>query len=159
VRKAETAPLARVLERGRERATRAEDERLDRRLRQLQAACDLGVRETLPLTEEDRAPLLLGQARERVGQPDELVPVMRGRGDGLLQELDVLHALEPRTPAGRAEARQADVLGDAEEPRRVDLGPDSVLEAAAGVQVGGLERVLGLLGRAEEAEAVSVDPA
>ena len=50
-------------------------------------------------------------------------------------------------------------MRDLEEPRLRSLRLEPVHEAPAGVQVGRLHGVVGLLGRAELAQAVQVDPA
>ena len=57
----------------------------------------------------------------------------------------------------RAAAREADVVGDLEEPRRLELGHDPALDAAERVQERALDGVLGLLAGAELVQAVAED--
>jgi len=148
-----------LLERARQRATCAEDERLDRRLRDLQLRGDLPVGEALPLAQEDGMALLLGEAGERVVEPEELVAGGLGSGDGVLHRLEILRPLVPRAPVRRAAPGEADVVRDREEPRLGDIRLEPVVQAAAGVQVGRLHGVLGLFARAQLAQAVRVDSA
>src|SRR3954454_2882942 len=52
-------PARRLREEARERATRAKEQRLDGRLRERELLADLAIRQALPLSEEERAALLL----------------------------------------------------------------------------------------------------
>src|SRR5205085_7495170 len=90
--------------------------------------------------------------------PDELVAVVLARRDDVLQQLEVARRLDPAAPEGGAMPREADVLGDLEQPRRLGLRHDAALERAERVQERGLHRVLRLLARAElrVAEAVQL---
>ena len=76
---------------------------------------DLAVGEPLPLAQEDRLALPVRNAAERVGEADQLDRRALGRGDRLLQEGDVLDALEPaaaaRTSAGARSRRSARSAG------------------------------------------------
>ena len=80
-----------------------------------------------------------------------------GAGRQLLDDLEVGRRLDAAAAPRRAAARQADVVGDLEEPRRLELGHDAALDAAERVQERALHRVLGLLARAELVQAVAED--
>src|SRR5918994_7333066 len=133
------------LERGREGPARAEDERLDGRLRDAQLGGHFAIGESLPLTEEDGATLLVGEAGEGVLDSEELVPLMVARGDRLLDHLDVVARFEAGAPRLRAEPRDALVLCHLQEPRLGRLRLEAAHEVAAGTQVRRLDGVLGLL--------------
>src|SRR5262249_24523087 len=79
------------------------------------------------------------------------------RGNDLLQHLEVVRRLDPSTPPRRAPARQADVVRDLEQPRRLDLGDDAALQATERVHERRLDGVFGLLARAELVQAVAED--
>ena len=83
---------------------------------------------------------------------------MLPRRHDVLQQLEVARRLDPAAPERGAVARQAHVLGDLEQPRRLGLRDDPALERAERVQERRLDRVLGLLARAElrVAEAVQL---
>ena len=84
---------------------------------------------------------------------------MVGSRGSRLEDGGVLRVLE-RAPAARgAQPAEADVLGDPEEPRRPLFRARAPVEAPARVQICRLECVLRLLWRAEDAQAVPVDPA
>ncbi len=59
-------------------------------------------------------------------------------------------------PRGAA-AREADVLGDLEQPGRLGLGHDAATECAERVHVRRLDRVLSLFARAELMQAVALE--
>ena len=65
--------------------------------------------------------------------------------------------LESGTAELRAERARAHVRGDLIEPRARLVGLETVLQAPPGIQVGGLQGVLGFLRRPEPPEAVPVD--
>ena len=134
-----------VLQRRGERATRAEDDRLGCALRQAQSIGDLAVGEPLPFAQQDGAPLLLRQAAECGRESDEVVGRTVGRGDGLLEDRDVLDVLQAIPSPRGAEAGEADVLGDSQEPGRAHRRANACIETPACVQVRGLQGVLGLL--------------
>ena len=81
-----------------ERAARAEEQRLDGGLRQVELVRDLLVRQALPLTEEQGAALLLRHRLERLGQADQLVGVGLVRGDVVLHRLEVARRLDAAPP-------------------------------------------------------------
>jgi hypothetical protein len=141
----------------RERAPGPEDERLDRRLRQLELLGDLAIRQALPLAQEDRAALAVGHPLEHVLEPHQLVRSRRGGGRQLLHDLEVGRRLDPSAPPGRAPAGEADVVSDLEEPGRFLLRDDTAAKAPEGVEERALDRVLGLLAGAELVEAVAED--
>jgi hypothetical protein len=152
----ERRPLLRALEPLGQRPPRAEDQRLDRRLGEPHLLRDLAVRESLPLPQEDRLALRRRHPDERLLELDELVRAHpRRRGDVLLQRLDVAGRLDAAAAERGATAREADVLGDLEQPRRLGLRDDPALQAAEGVQERLLDGVLGLLAAAEFVEAVA----
>ena len=157
---AERLALGRVerLETLRQRAAGAEDERLDRGLGQLHLLGDLAVREALPLAQQDRAALALRHLLQHALEPDELVAVVLPGRDDVLQQLEVARRLDPAAPERGAVPREADVLGDLEQPRRLGLRDDAALERAERVQERRLDCVLRLLPRAElrVAEAVQL---
>ena len=95
----------RLLEPLRERAPGAEDQRLDRRLGDLELLGDLAIGEALPLAEQDRAALLLGHRRERVLDPDQLVALAARAGNDLLDA--------PRSRSGSRSGRGATTSGGA----------------------------------------------
>src|SRR2546423_12403493 len=102
-------PGLRLCEALRQRAPRAEDEGLDRRLRQLQLRRDLAVGEALPFAQEDRAPLALRHLLEHVLEAYELVgKPARSRGK-LLDALEARSRLEPLPAPGRPPPRAAAV--------------------------------------------------
>ena len=149
--------LGRLLEPARERAARAEDQRLDGGLRELELLRDLAVREALPLAQQDRAALALGHLLEHVLEADQLVGAPRRRRGQLLDHLEVGRRLDAAAPPARAAAREADVVGDLEEPRRLELRHDAALDPAERVQERALDGVLRLLPRAELVQAVAED--
>ena len=140
-----------------ERATCAEDQRLDRGLRKPELGRDLAVRESLPLTQKNRAPLILGHLLEHVLQPDQLVGDVLAPRNDLLQNLEVVRRLDLPAAPGGAPAREAHVVRDLEEPGGLELGDDPALQTAEGVHERRLEGVLGLLARAQLVQAVAVD--
>src|SRR5581483_8871234 len=75
----------------------------------------------------------------------------------LLERVEVGGHVDEAALVGGALLREADVLGDLEEPGRLELGRGSALEAAEGVQERGLGRVLGLLAVAEPVQAEGED--
>ena len=146
-----------VAETGGERTARAEEQRLDRGLGELELLGDLLVREALPLAEQERATLLCRQALERLGKTDQLVGVRLRRGKDVLHRIEVAGRLDAATAERRALAGETDVLGDLVEPRRLELGVDAALEAAEGIEERRLHRVLRLFLAAELVVAVGVD--
>src|SRR5919197_4573342 len=146
-----------LLQTGGQRTPRAKDQRLDRRLRELQLVGDLAVREPLPLAQENRTALALGHVLQHVLEPDQLVRDLLLRRHDLLQHLHVVRRLDPPPPPGRAPPREADVVGDLEHPGLLDFGDDPAREAAEGVHERRLDGVLGLLARTELVEAVAED--
>ena len=155
----EPTALAGVLESVGQGAPSAEDQRLGGRVRDLEALRDLAVRQALPLPEQDRPALALGEAHERVREADERVVRTVGSGHRLLENCDVPDPLETFTTPCRADPGEAHVPRDMEEPRGAGPGAGAAAEASAGVQIGRLHGVLGLLRRAEEPQAVAVQPA
>ena len=147
-----------LLEPLRERAPGAEDQRLDGRLGDLELLGDLAVGKPLPLAQEDGPALLLGHPGERVLDPDQLVPLAVRTGDDFLDHAEVARTLDPSSPPRRAAARQADVLGDLEEPRALGLRRDALPERTERVHERRLDGVLSLLAGAELMQAVAVDP-
>ena len=147
----------RLLEPCGERAAGAEDQRLDGRLGDLELLGDLAIGEPLPLAQQDRAALLLGHRRERILDSDQLVVLPARAGNDLLDDLEVARALDPAATPRRAAAREADVLGDLEQPGRLGLGHDAASERAERVHVRRLDRVLCLFARAELMQAVALE--
>ena len=147
----------RLLEPLRQRAASAEDQRLDGRLGDFELLGDLAIREPLPFAQQDRATLLLRHAGERVLDPDQLVVLPARAWDDLLDHLEVARALDPAATPRRAATREADVLGDLEQPRRLGLGHDAAAERAERVHVRRLDGVLSLLARAELVQAVALE--
>src|SRR5439155_25017208 len=92
-----------------------------------------------------------------VGQTADLVDVADGRADELAHLFEVLRRLDEAPARPRVLPREADVLRDLVEPRRLELGHDAALEAAESVQERRLSRVLRLLAVAELDEAVGED--
>src|SRR5439155_16236839 len=149
-RPAAPAPLRRIVrQRLGKRAAGAEEQRLDGGLRQHQLVRDLAVGESLPLTEQERAALLLGQHAEGARQAEELVRVAVVGRDDLLDQLEVARRLDEPPPVGVALLRQADVVRDLEEQRALEFGRRPALETAKRIHEGDLRRVLGLLAVAE----------
>ena len=81
----------------------------------------------------------------------------RRRGRQLLDDIEVGRRLDPAAAPRGAAAREADVVGDLEEPRRLELRHDAALDPAERVQERALDGVLGLLPRAELVQAVAED--
>lgn len=98
-----------------------------------------------------------GDALERAGEPEELVAVPLGRRDDVSEHVEVARGLDAGAPHARARARQADVLGDLEQPRERRIGAHAGVHRPPGVQVRGLERVLRVLRRAQASQAEPVD--
>src|SRR5438067_11429024 len=117
--------LRRLLEPRGERPSSAEDERLDRTLRELELGGDLAIRQSLPLTQENRAALALGHLLEHALQPDQLVGGTRRRRSELLDRLEVGRRLDASAPPAGAAAREADVVRDLEKPGRLELRDDA----------------------------------
>ncbi len=140
-----------------ERATCAEDQRLDRSLREPELGRDFAIGESLPLPQKNRAPLVLGHLLEHVLERDQLVRDLLASGNDLLEHLEVVRRLDLASTPGGASAREAHVVGDLEQPGRLELGDDSPREAAEGVHEGRLDGVLRLLARPELVQAVAVD--
>ena len=128
--RAQTAVAPAAPRAARERAPRAEEERLDGRLREVELVGDLAVGEALPLAQEERAPLRAPASR-RAPRADRISSsastCVRGH-----ESWSAWRSLGDSTPAPArrgAQARQADVLGDLEEPGRLELGLDAALGA------------------------------
>src|SRR5439155_5695566 len=151
-------PSARAVELARERAPRAEEQRLDSAFGQAELLRDLAVREALPLAEEDRPLLVRRQLGERVGETRQLVvrPLRRGREPR--HPVRVLHELPLVAAPGRALPLAADVLGDLEQPGRLRPRHDALAQPAEGVHERVLDGVLRLLAARQPAEAVAEDP-
>jgi hypothetical protein len=79
------------------------------------------------------------------------------RGQAVFDRVQIGGSLDARATVGRAPPRQADVLRHLEEPGVSDLGLEAPHQAATRVEIRRLNRVLGLLGRAQLREAVRVD--
>ncbi len=141
----------------REAAPRAEEQRLDGRPADAELASDLCVGPSLPLAEQERAPLGLGQARKRLLDADEPPVPALGRLCELGQRLRVLRDLAQPSPRTGAMARLALVLRDRQQPRLLELRHDAAPHRAKGLEERRLRRVLGVLARAERAEAVPED--
>src|SRR5207248_1944203 len=75
----------------------------------------------------------------------------------VLHRLEIAGRLYPAPARRGALARQADVLGDLVEPRRLELRVDAALDPAERVQEGRLRCVLGLFAAAQLMQAVRVD--
>jgi hypothetical protein len=103
--------------------------------------------------------LLLGKVGEGLVEPEELVPGSFGSGDDVLHGLEILGPLDPGATVRGALPREAHVVRHLEEPGLGQLGLEPVPEAPAGVQIGRLDGILRLFGRAELAQAVEVDSA
>src|SRR5581483_367336 len=147
------------VERPREVAARAEDERLHRRLRQAELVGDLRIAQALPLAQEDRAPEVLRHARERVVEPGELDTGLLHvrRGDPLLEQLQVLRRLDARAAGGARVLRQADVVGDLVQPRSLELRYDALAERGVDAQEDVLDGVLRVLSRTQLGLAIALD--
>ena len=128
-------------------------------MREPQLGGYLTIGEPLPLPEEDRLALLVGQSGERLVESEQLVARRLGSGDEILNSLEIRGALEPRTTVRGALTRETDVVRDLEELRLRGLRLEAVHQAPARVQIRRLHGVFRLLGRAEQAKAVQVDPA
>ena len=133
---------------------RAEDQRFHRRLAELELLGDLLVGEAAPLAEEDRLALELAQVAEGGLERESVLTLGRRCRRHRLELLGVLDELEPAAAAVRVPGREADVVGDLQEPGDLGLGDDATLEPAAGVEKGRLECVLGLLLRVKPTAAV-----
>ena len=139
-------------------STRAEDQRLRRRVGDIERLGDLGVAEALPLAEQDRAPEVLRHRGERIVETEELVVrVGHAPGQALLELLQVGRRLEASAPGLAEPAREADVVGDLVEPGRLELGDDAFLESAIDAQERVLDRVLGVFARAQLPLTVALD--
>jgi hypothetical protein len=103
----------------------------------------------LPLAQQQRAALLLGDDAQRGLEAEELVGVALVCGYPLLDQLHVARRLDESPPVGVPLLGQADVVRDLEEPRRLELGRGPALEPAERVQERRLRRILGLLTVAE----------
>ena len=88
-------------------AASAEDQGLYGGLRETQLVGDLAVRQSLPLAQQDGAPLFLRHFLEDVLQADELVrdSLLAGRHN-LLQHLEVVRRLDLAAAPGRTPARK-----------------------------------------------------
>jgi hypothetical protein len=119
---------------------------------------DVGVRVALPLAEQEGATLHLRQPRERVLEADQpaVVRVVGAAGERL-EILRVPHELDGLATAGCAMARQADVLGDRQQPGGLVDRHHATLECAVGLHERGLGGVLGLLPVPEQLQAVAED--
>ena len=151
------ASLARLLlQQGGEGAAAPEDQRLRVREADVEVRGDLFVGEPAPVAEEHGPPLLLGELRERVLEPDQLVAVALPRRRAL--EIDgVADELEASPASGRRVPRQADVTRDPEQPGELDGRDDATPEAPDGVEERGLDGVLRVLAATEPGEAVGED--
>ena len=142
----------------RERPAAAEDQRLGVGERDAELLRHLLVGETAPVAQQDRLTLLLGQASERVLEPDQLLAAAAARRRPL--EVDgVGDELEAAAARSRLAARKADVASDPEQPGELDGRDDAPPQPAHGVQERRLDGVLGVLAPAEPGEAVGEDAA
>ena len=137
-----------------QRAPRAEDERLDRAHRDAEHLGDLRVRASLDLAEHDRCALVEREVAERA--PDVLcsrrvVVVDERVGDVVVE----LHLLRP--PRVRAEALQADVVRDRDQPVERRARILTALERPEGVHERRLGDVLGVRPVPQDAVRVPVD--
>jgi hypothetical protein len=123
-----------------------EEQRLDRGLAEGELGRDLAVRKPLPLAQQDRSPLLLGQRFERLGQLPDVFAV-GGRGAWFTVEYVRVARDLDTAPVGGLRVRKAHVAGDRQEPCRLVHGDDAATERAERVEEGRLRRVLGLLAR------------
>ena len=144
----------RALELFPQRAPSAEDERLDRAHRDAEHLGDLRVRASLDLAEHDRCALVEREVAERA--PDVLcsrrvVVVDERVGDVVVE----LHLLRP--PRVRAEALQADVVRDRDQPVERRARILTALERPEGVHERRLGDVLGVRPVAQDAVRVPVD--
>src|SRR6476646_11226492 len=121
-------------------AASAEDQGLYGGLRETQLGGDLAVRQSLPLAQQDRAPLVLRHFLEDVLQADELVRDLLAAGHHVLQHLEVVRCLDAPAPPGRTPARQAHVVRNLEQPGRLELRDDAALQTAERVHERRLDR-------------------
>ena len=84
-------------------------------------------------------------------------PRRAGAGASSSIHLEVGRRLDAAPPPRRAASRETDVVGDLEEPGRLELGHDAALDPTEGVQERALNGVLGLLARAELVQAEAED--
>jgi hypothetical protein len=105
----------------------------------------------VPLTQDDRAPLALGQGRERLLDPGERSRLALRRGKHLLERVQVAGDVYPRA------AVVADVLGDPAQPRVLEARTRPPSKRAERVEEDGLSGVLGFLAAAEPPQAEGVD--
>src|SRR5262249_27593486 len=131
--------------------------RPDRGLGDLELGCDLLVRHPLPLAHQDGAALVRRELGQRVGDALELVVRALRRRRLLADEAVVGDDLDAAAPPRRPEPLAADVRGDCEHPRGLGAGHGALVQAAVGVQEGGLDGILGLLRRRETRAAEAVD--
>ena len=141
-----------------ERAPRAEHEHLDRGFGQVELRGDLAVRQALPLAQQDDRPVPLRQLLERFRERRCLPGDLLGRGDEVLERIEVARRLDLAAAPGGLAASPAHVLRDLVEPGRLELRSDTAAKPAVGVEERRLDRVLGLLAVPEQPEAVAEDP-
>ena len=149
--------LGRLLEPARERAPRAEDQRLDGGLRELELLGDLAVGEPCHSRSRIARRWFSGICSRTSCRPISSSARRDGAGvSSSTTSKSVGDSIRPRRQR-RAAAREADVVRDLEEPRRLELRHDAALDPAERVQEGALDGVLGLLARAELVQAVAED--
>ena len=122
----------------------AEDQGLDRGMRETECLRDLGVAQALPLAEEDRAAEVRRHRRERVVEPHELVALGLRRRDTRFEQLEVVRRLDLGPPRVSEVSREADVVGDLVEPGRLELGHDALPQRCIDAQEGVLDSILGV---------------
>jgi hypothetical protein len=126
-------------------------ERLDLRRRHLDHRGDLRVREVPDLGEHERGALVVGQAGDVAEQVAQVGALLHAGAEPLGRGLELLHG-HGRGLAG-GEHREAAVAGDGEQPRaQVDLVVRRQ-QGPVGREHDVLERVLGVLERAEHVAA------
>ena len=139
-----------------ERASRAEEQRLERGGGDAEDLGDLVVRAALELAQHDRLPLLRRNLRQRSEELADarsfvVLVVRSGLGDALV-ELDLT-----RSRLLLPEALLDRIARDREQPVRRLARPNSLLERAVRVQEGRLRDVLGVGVVAEHRVRVAVD--
>jgi hypothetical protein len=137
-----------------QRTPRAEDERLDRAHRDAEHLGDLGVRAPLDLAQDDGRALVEREMAERAADVVRSRPVVLvdERVGDVVVELDLL-----RPPRAGAEALEADVVRDRDQPVERRARVLTALERPEGVHERRLGDVFGVGAVAQDAVGVPVD--